>query len=116
MKNESRNKESNVKEKGINRLFDANFSITRKSIAKFLPFLLFVAFLLTLYIANKYYAERSYLEETKLKQEIIDLRAESLTTKAQLINNTKQSDVEAKAKEIGLEQLKTPPKRISSEK
>jgi len=116
MTNKTRNSEPHAKERGINRLFDTNYFITRQTISRFLPLLLFLAFLVTLYIGNKYYAERTYLEETKLKQEIIDLRAESLTTKAQLINSTKQSDVEAKAKDIGLQQVNTPPKRISSKK
>ncbi|HPD65265.1 MAG TPA: FtsL-like putative cell division protein [Bacteroidia bacterium] len=110
--NEFRENKKEKKERGVNKLFDFDFKITRESIPRFLPFVMFIVFLIILYIANKYYAEKSYLEEAKLKQKVKDLRAESLTTKAQLINKTKYSDIEARAKEIGLEEMKEPPKRI----
>jgi len=111
--NEYKKSGKNSRERGINRFFENDLHINRNSISRFFPFLLFLSLLVTLYIANKYYSEKSYLEETKIKQEIKDLRAESLTTKAQLINKTKQSDVELRAKEIGLEELLNPPKIIS---
>lgn len=110
--NEFRKQKKVRKEGGINRLFDFDFSITRENISQFLPFIMFIIFLIIIYIANKYYSEKSYLEEANLKQRTIDLRAESLTTKAQLINKTKFSDIESRAREIGLEKLKEPPKRI----
>lgn len=111
---ENKVKEKKVKREkaGIKRVFDYDFRITREKIPKFLPFLLFFALLIVLYIANKYYAEKSYLNETRLKKEIKDLRAESLTSKAELISKTKESEVTQRAKSLGLEQLHEPPKKI----
>jgi len=96
----------------LKRLFDLDLTITKEKIPVFLPFLLFIAFLVILYIANKYYSEKSYLKESNLKKELKELRAESLTIKAELVNKTKQTEVIEKAKELGLEELETPPKKI----
>ncbi len=96
----------------LSGLFDFDFSITRERIFAILPFIFYVALLIILYISNKYYSEKSYLKENNLKKELKDLRAEMLTIQAELINKTKQSDVIERAKELGLEEIKTPPPKI----
>ena len=112
MKENKKIKQGNYFAEGIKRIFDFDFSITKERIPHFLPFILYLAFLVILYIANKYYAEKSYLKETNLNRELKELRAESLTIKAELINKTKQSEVIDRAAHIGLEEIKMPPKKI----
>ena len=100
----------------FNKIFDFDFKIKKDMIPKFLPFFFFISVMLLLYIANKYYAEKSYLEETLLKNELKELRAESLTTKAELVNKTKESEVAKLVENVGLEENKEPPKKIVVEK
>jgi hypothetical protein len=112
----NRKKDQHRKSDKLNRIFDFDFKITKERIPKFLPFVLFISGLIILYIGNKYFAEKSYLEESRLRNEIKELRAESLTTKAELVNKTKESEVADIVKDIGLEESETPPKRIVIEK
>ncbi|MBC8344033.1 MAG: hypothetical protein H8E61_08640 [Bacteroidetes bacterium] len=100
----------------LSRLFDFDFSITKERIPNILPFVLFISLLIILYIGNKYYSEKSYLEENRLRNELKELRAESLTTKAELVNKTKESEVAKIVEKIGLEEVKEPPKKIIVEK
>ena len=112
----NKRKESANKRDRLNKIFDFDFMITKERIPKFLPFVLFISVLIIFYIGNKYYAEKSYLEENRLNNEIKELRAESLSTKAELVNKTKESEVAKIVEKIGLEENKEPPKKIVVEK
>ena len=106
-----------TKENGrISKIFESDFNINKETLPRFLPFVLFLSFLIILYIANKNYADKNLLELNKLKKEIKDLRAESLTTKNELMNKSKRSEVIEMGKEIGLEEPKKPPQKIVVEK
>ena len=96
----------------IRKLIDFDFLITRSNVNKIIPVILFLSFLMLVYIANKNYSEKSDLELNKLNNELKDLRAESLTIKADLMNKTKQSEVEKLVKPLGLNSLIKPPEKI----
>lgn len=99
-------------QESINKLFDLDFAFKKESIPKLIPFIVFITLLIIFYIANRYYAEESAIEESKLKQELKDLRAESLTIKAKLMDKTKRSEVAKLVDEIGLKDLDKPAKKI----
>jgi hypothetical protein len=67
-------------------------------------------FLLVLYIGNRFNAEKITRESTRLQREVKDLRSESLSTSADLMYVSKQSEVYklVKQKGLSLEELKTP--------
>ncbi|HEY9125049.1 MAG TPA: FtsL-like putative cell division protein [Bacteroidales bacterium] len=79
-----------------------------------LPFIVFLAFLGFVYIANRYHAERLMRNTLKLKQELDELRAESITTASELMFLSRQSQVQkfVNQENLGLKEAVAPPKRI----
>ena len=88
--------------------------ITRKALAKQLPFILFLSFLAGIYIGNKYHAEKVIRDLDKLQQEVKDLRAESITTASQLMFMSKQSEVLklVDSKQLNLVESVKPPYKL----
>ena len=88
--------------------------LTTDMVSKQLPYIFFLSFLAVFYIANRYRYEKLARKEKILQIEVRNLRAESITTAAQLMFISKQSEV-AKLCEIrGLELKESvvPPKKI----
>jgi len=88
--------------------------ITEKIILNNLWYVLFITFLAALYIANRFNAEKVTRQTTRLSKEVRELRAESLSTSADLMYLSRQSEVYKLVKERGLnlEELKTPPYKL----
>ena len=88
--------------------------VTDKLILKNLGFLFLLTFLGALYIANRFHAERITRETTRLLREVRDLRSESLSTSANLMHESNQSEVFrlVKERELGLEELREPPYKL----
>lgn len=86
--------------------------LTRKSVIRQLPFMLFLSLLAVLYIANRYNAMRITRQVNELQIEIRELRARSITIAAELMNMSRQSQVARMVQEKGLElkESVTPPK------
>lgn len=88
--------------------------LTRKGIVNQLPFVLYLSFLATIYIGNRYHAEKVVRYLTKLQTEVKDLRAESITTAAELMFMSKQSEVikMVEANQLELKESVKPPTKI----
>jgi hypothetical protein len=88
--------------------------VTDKLILKNLGFLFLLTFLGALYIANRFHAERITRESAKLQREVRDLRSESLSTSANLMHESNQSEVFrlVKNRDLGLEELREPPYKL----
>lgn len=88
--------------------------VSEKIILKNLGYISFVTLLLAFYIGNRFHAEKITRESTKLQKEVRDLRSEALSTSADLMNISRQSEVYRLVKERGLslEELKTPPYKL----
>ena len=108
-RNTKRNDESKDR---VSKIFNFDLKIFKENFSRLIPFVLFLSLLILLYISNKYYAEETILELNKLKNELKDLRAESLTIKAELMDKTKQSEVADMVEEMGLKEPENPPKKI----
>jgi hypothetical protein len=80
------------KKTSLKELIDGSI-ITRQTVAKQLPFILFISFLAVLYIGNRYHAEKIIRKIDKLQVEVQDLRAESIITASELMFISKQSEV-----------------------
>ncbi len=94
------------------RFMDIFNVFKRNEIAKAMPFVLFVTFLIVLYIGNSYYAERVIRDIEKTKNELKERRAEYISTMSELMTESKQSEV---AKELSVFELKEstqPPQKI----
>jgi len=88
--------------------------LTRNWVVNQVPFIIFITFLAILYIANRYHAERVVRETVKIQNEVKELRFESITTAADLMYISKQSEVARMVQEkgLGLEELVEPPSKI----
>ena len=104
------------KAKKITQLLDLDVKVTRENIPRILTFILFISSLVILYIGNKYYSEKIVIRINKVTKEIKELRAESITSKAELMNYSKQSEILKKAAELGLKEQKHPPRKVSPAK
>jgi hypothetical protein len=92
--------------------------VSEKIILKNLGYISLITFLTAVYIGNRFHAEKITRESTKLQREVKDLRAESLSTTADLMDISKQSEVFTLIREKGLnlEELKTPPYKLLVDK
>ena len=88
--------------------------LTHENISAQLPYVLFLVFLAVIYIANHYRYDRLMRNDQKVKTELKNLRAESITTAAELMFISKQSEVAKLVEEKGLElkESTVPPKKI----
>ena len=92
--------------------------VTEKIILKNLWYVLLITFLSAFYIGNRFHAEKITRELSKIQREVKDLRSESLSTSADLMYLSRQSEVYRLIKEKGLplEELKTPPYKVIVDK
>jgi Bacteriodetes cell division protein (FtsL-like) len=112
----------NIKENGKKQINPGSFikellsgsMVSEKIILKNLGYISLITFLTAVYIGNRFHAEKITRESTRLQREVKDLRAESLSTSAALMEISKQSEVFSLVREKGLnlEELKTPPFKL----
>jgi hypothetical protein len=86
--------------------------LTRKGALKLLPLLLFISLLGIIYIANNYWAIKSFREISKLKGELKELRFEHITTKSEFMYSSKQSEVARKLDSLGIKESTVPPQKF----
>jgi hypothetical protein len=114
-------KENNIKQTNpgsfIKELLSGSM-ISEKIILKNLGYISLITLLAALYIGNRFHAEKITRETTRLQREVKDLRAEALSTSADLMNVSRQSEVIRLIREkgINLEELKTPPFKLLVDK
>ncbi|MCB0571650.1 MAG: hypothetical protein KDC66_17895 [Phaeodactylibacter sp.] len=77
-----------------------------------LPFVLFLGFLGTLYIANAHLAERNVREIQLLQKEIKEMRWYYMSLVADNMYNAKRSEVGRRVREEGLRPSSEAPKRV----
>lgn len=90
--------------------------ITRKNVVKQLPFFIFLCIIGIIYIGNRYHAEKVIRDINKMQEQVKNLRAEEITTAAELMRISRQSEVIKllKEKNIGLVESTEPPSKIES--
>lgn len=75
-------------------------------------FILYVALLAMIYIANTYYTEKKFKSIERTKNELKELRYEYITTKSVLMFEGRQSEISKRAIPLGLREAKMPPYKI----
>ena len=103
------------KSNGLKDILTGNI-LNRESVAGQVPYVLFLAFLAIIYIANRYKYEKLVKQDQTLQIEVKNLRAESITMASQLMFISKQSEVSKliEQKGLGLEESVVPPKKIKA--
>lgn len=114
MKENKENNEKQLKTGSIIKELLSGSMVSEKIILKNLGYVSLITLLAAIYIGNRFHAEKITRETTRLQKEVKDLRAESLSTSADLMYVSKQSEVFSMVREKGLnlEELKTPPYKL----
>ncbi|NQV52040.1 MAG: hypothetical protein HQ500_02605 [Flavobacteriales bacterium] len=88
--------------------------LTQDAVVKHLPYLLFMAFIGIIYIANGYLAEASVRKINLTQQEIKELRSEQISIKSELNNTIIESELNKiiQERKLGLTESFDPPKKI----
>jgi len=97
----------------MKRLISGTY-ISETLILNNIRYVILVFILAIVYISNRFQAERLEREILVLEQDVRDLRAESLSTSADLMTVSRQTEVYRMVRErgLGLQELQTPPYRI----
>ena len=92
--------------------------ITSKIILKNLWYMMLITSLAAFYIANRFHAEKITRGMNRMQREVRELRAESLSTSAELMFISRQSEVYKLVRERGLEleELKVPAYKLLVDK
>lgn len=99
---------------GLIRELMSGSLLSDRIILKNLGYILFLTLLMALYIANRFHAEDLVRRITRLQKEVTELRADALSTSAELMQVSRQSEVTRLVMErgLGLEELTEPPYRL----
>jgi len=86
--------------------------LSREWVVGNLPFLLFITLLAIAYIGNTYYAEKTFKEIEHTKTELKELRYKYISTKSELMFQSRQSEISRRAAVYGLKEVSLPPYKI----
>ena len=85
------------------------------SATKALPFVLFIAFLGMIYIANRHLAERNIRDIDKIGKDVKELSWDYKTAKAELAYKSTLTQVAKRADTLGIKEAMQPPQKITAE-
>ncbi len=97
--------------KGLSKIFGGAF-LSDDRTTQHIPFILFLALIAILYIANGYYADDKIREVNKVSNQIKELRTEFISSKSDLMFISKQSQVAASVDTLGLKEPVVAPLKI----
>lgn len=80
------------------------------------PFVAYIAFLALLSIYSGHKVDSKVLQISKMRNQVKELNSEYIDTRSQLMIASTHTRVVQKAKDLGLEESKTPPKKIKLNK
>jgi hypothetical protein len=92
---------SDIKSSTIRDFLNGNI-LTNKFLQKQYPLLIMFAALTFLYVDNRFYCETQLAKEIDLKKKLQDVKYESLTISAELMEISRQSNVMNKVNENGI--------------
>ncbi|MCF6356876.1 MAG: hypothetical protein L3J54_03640 [Draconibacterium sp.] len=107
-------KSKNSKKQGGVKSFIGGTILTDNRISKQFPFILFLAVLGMLLITNRNWSERTIRQIEVLQDTLDELRSESITMSAKLMDASRPSEVAKKVEEanIGLQEPVKPPQKL----
>lgn len=86
--------------------------VSKESATQMMPFLIFLAMLAMIYIANRHFAEKTIRGIDKLSKEVKELSWDFKTLKADLMLKSTQTEVAKQVDTLGLKEQVEPPKKI----
>lgn len=107
----ARSVKKGVLAKILSKIFGGSFLSDDKTI-QHIPFILFLACIAILYIANGYYADDKIREVNKISNQIKELRTEYISSKSDLMFMSKQSQIAKAVDTLGLKEPLVAPMKI----
>jgi hypothetical protein len=104
-------KKSNKSRKAVQEFLGGDY-LSKEWVTGNLSYILYVALIGMIYIANTYYTEKKFKTIERTKNELKELRYEYITTKSILMFQGRQSEISKRAVEQGLKEAKMPPYKI----
>jgi len=95
----------------IRHILDGSI-ITQDKILKQWPYVLLLACLSILLIANNYVSERIIRETNSINRELRELRTEHLATLSDYLRTKQESEIARRLEGLGIRESRVPPKRI----
>ncbi|MBC8052107.1 MAG: hypothetical protein H7Y13_03510 [Sphingobacteriaceae bacterium] len=86
--------------------------VSMEAATQLMPFVIFMAMLGMVYIANRHFAEKNIREIDKLNKDVKELGYDFKTLKADLMLKSTQTEVAKQVDTLGLKELVVPPKKI----
>lgn len=86
--------------------------VSKEAASQMLPYLIFLAMLCMLYIANSHMAIKNIRKIDQLNKEVKELSWEYKSLKADLMFKSKLTEVARKVDTLGIKELTEPPKKI----
>lgn len=86
--------------------------LSKEYVVKNLFFLVYLALLGMIYIANTYYAEKTFKDIERTKTELKELRFMYITAKGQLMFTGRYSEILKRSVPLGLQETTIPPYKI----
>ena len=102
----------NLKQKKSIQKKDWKKLIYQKWIVKNIPFYLFVAALMIIYIANGHYADKTIRQINSTAKHLKEMKYEYKTIKRDVIFRSKESELAKAVEPLGLQELSVPPVRL----
>jgi hypothetical protein len=107
----SRASKPNKISRSILNIFSGHF-LSKENVIRQLPFIMFLTLMGLGYIANGYYAEKSYREISRVNSKLKELKSEYIIIKSELMYVSKQSEIARSVVSLGLKESTVPPKKI----
>jgi len=111
MEKEVKNKKLKINLGSFRSILGGSF-LTNDVASKNMRFLFFLAFLAIIYIGNSYHAEKNIRKVERMQKELRELRYKHISTKAKLMQGSRQSKVASILEYKGIKESTVPPKKI----
>ena len=86
--------------------------LSKHAVLRNIPFLVFLAILAMLYIANTYYSEKTFKEIEKTRNELKELRYQYITAKSAFLNFSRQTEIAKRVRPMGISGTTKPAYKI----
>lgn len=100
--------------KSLHSMLDGTF-LTKGHFTKAIPFILFLLILGFIYISNIFKVEKSKRQIDNLEEDLRELRYEYVTSRTNLMDESKPSILVIKLKDTGIGETLDPPAKIKAE-
>ncbi|RYG51755.1 MAG: hypothetical protein EOO01_07910 [Chitinophagaceae bacterium] len=105
-------KERQTEQPGLLKTFLTEGVVSKETATQMLPFLLFLAFLGMVYIANSHMAVNNIRTIDKLSKQVKEMSWEYKSLKSELMFKSKLTEVKNLVDTLGIKELIEPPKKI----